>query len=149
MSQYDNKSSAFAWRYTPKQGEETKLVAKGSIIDTTGISSEMVLLRQVTKNGMNLLRIMMQSGSLVDDSYEETSKVWTQVGTLFKNDTDNERAQKFTGTTNIPKMERASCWIGDKDGKNYMSIKFQPPYQEDVNKDKKEHPAGLDDEIPF
>lgn len=128
MSEYDNRRSGFAWRVN-----EGDCIARGSIIDAQGNSKNMALLKHTTKNGKNLLRIMVEAGQPYTNEWQavEAGMVWVQAGTLFRNETDNERAPKFTGSYSVAGMDRVSCWTGEKDGKAYMSLKFQPPFNKE------------------
>lgn len=155
MSDYDNKRSGFAW----KVENEGACIGRGSITDGAGNSVECALIRATTKNGTNLLRIMTEAGAPYDGDWKkvEAGRVWKEAGVLFVNDQKgNDRAPKFTGSYSVPGMERVSCWTGEKDGKSYMSLKFQPPFEAEgggSSASAASRPAagggGFDDEIPF
>jgi hypothetical protein len=165
MAEYDNKKSGFAWRI---QAEGSDKIGAGSIIDASGMGIDVQLLKMVTKNGTKLIRIMADAGSVYNDLGKEVegSKTFKQIGTLFVNtprdgQTLSDAAPKFTGSTNLIGMERCSCWTGETDGKQYFSMKSQPPYNPNGETPASEAsgggggyaspppPAHLDDDIPF
>lgn len=78
------------------------------------------------------------------------------TGSLFKNESDNDKAPQYTGQANIDgKVKKLSVWVnkiqtGDNAGKSYMSIKIDEPYVAPASDAVKvTKVAQADDDLPF
>jgi uncharacterized protein (DUF736 family) len=77
----------------------------------------------------------------------------TNTGTLFKNETDNEKAPTYKGKINVNGQEwDLAAWIKtSKSGKKFMSLKVQEPFKKDGRPAKQAEATPFDDDldVPF
>lgn len=120
---YDNtdKGAAFA------PFDTQRLILQGKINDS-GKDMKIVLIKDQTKAGKNLI------------------EVYERVGTLFENDKKgNESAPDYTGPLNM--FRRLAAWRRMKDGgKPYMTFSVSDQKPQDHQATHRNDP--LDDEIP-
>lgn len=77
----------------------------------------------------------------------------TNTGILFKNDSENEKAPKYTGKINVNGTEyKLSAWVREgKSGAKFMSLKVTELNDNGSVKPKPKQESfdDLDDDIPY
>ncbi len=74
----------------------------------------------------------------------------TNTGTLFKNESDNEKAPQYKGKINVNGKEyELAAWVREaKSGKGkFFSLKVQEPYKKEEPKSAKFE--DIEDDLPF
>lgn len=102
MSEYDSTNSGVIFKPHPDQ----TLSGQGKI-NIEGRETRIILVREkLTRDG------------------EPHLVIYERAGVLFKNDRkDNDKAPTFTGPLDNHKEHRIAAWPGQKDGRDYMSLK--------------------------
>jgi hypothetical protein len=119
MADYDNTDKGAAF----KPFDQQKLILQGKINDA-GTDRKIVLIKDQTKSGKQLI------------------EVFEKVGTLFVNEKkETESAPDYTGPMNERRM---AAWKRMKDGAPYMTFALSDNKQQEQPKSR----VDLDDEIP-
>lgn len=120
MADYDNTDKGAAF----KPFEQQKLILQGKINDA-GNERKIVLIKDQTKAGKQLI------------------EVFEKVGTLFLNEKkESENAPDYTGPLN---NRRLAAWKRMKDGNPYMTFGLSDQRQQDNAQTKRN---DFDDELP-
>ena len=123
MSEYDNTDKGAAFK--PFDGQA--MILQGSV-NSRGTDSRVVLVKNTTKNGKQII------------------EVYSKAGVLFNNESENENAPHYTGVieTRPGDERRLAAWKRAKDGNPYMTLAVSDKKEkEDQNKEL------IDDDIPF
>lgn len=128
--QYDNTDSGAAF----KPFETQQFILQGKV-NNAGRDDKIVLVKDQTKNGTNLI------------------EVFQKVGVLFENDKKgNDNAPDYTGPIeSFGRERRLAAWRKMKDGNPYMSMKVTDKNQGgDQQQQQTTSNTSLDDDkIPF
>ena len=124
MADYDNTDKGAAF----KPFDQQKLILQGKINDA-GTDRKIVLIKDQTKSGKQLI------------------EVFEKVGTLFVNEKkETENAPDYTGPMNERRM---AAWKRMKDGAPYMTFALSDNKQQEQPKSQAEQQPGPEDEIDF
>jgi len=122
MAEYDNTDKGAAF----KPFDQQKLILQGKINDA-GTDRKIVLIKDQTKSGKQLI------------------EVFEKVGTLFVNEKkETENAPDYTGPMNERRM---AAWKRIKDGAQYMTFALSDNKPKD--QDNPPPKPGPEDEIDF
>ena len=124
MAEYDNTDKGAAF----KPFDQQKLILQGKINDA-GTDRKIVLIKDQTKSGKQLI------------------EVFEKVGTLFVNEKkETENAPDYTGPMNERRM---AAWKRMKDGAPYMTFALSDNKPKDQDKTETQAKPGPEDEIDF
>lgn len=125
---YDNTDKGAAF----KPFETQKLILQGKINDR-GIERKVVLIKDQTKGGKQII------------------EVFEKVGTLFVNEKkETESAPDYTGPVSSGWGDRRlAAWKRVKDGNPYMTFSVSDQREQQQEKQELRKPSFDDDKIPF
>ena len=133
MSDYDNTNKGAAFAPFPDQ----KFVLSGKL-NIEGIEKQCVYIAGTTQGGKRVMR------------------VYQELGIMFENESDNERAPNYSGTIqdHLKEEMKIAAWKRQQEntGNNYLSISISEKQTEDsYRNDKQQVSTGkeMEDEIPF
>lgn len=123
---YDNTDKGAAF----PPFEDQKMILQGKL-NSNGNDYKIVLVKDVTKNDKKLI------------------EVYAKIGVLFENETDNDKAPAYTGP--LEEFDRRlAAWRGNKDGRNYLTMKVSDDLKKEEQKDRRDpKPPMPEEEIPF
>ncbi len=136
MSDYDNtnKGAAFA------PFADQKFILSGKL-DVQGIEKQCAYIAGQTKNGKKII------------------KVYQEIGVMFDNQSDNEKAPNYTGTLkdHLGEEMKMAAWkrVQENTGNNYLSITLSEKLEggqnnsDPLQSNKQSDPFGDGDGIPF
>ena len=133
MSDYDNTNKGAAFAPFPDQ----KFVLSGKL-NIEGIEKQCVYIAGTTQGGKRVMR------------------VYQELGIMFENESDNERAPNYSGTIqdHLKEEMKIAAWKRQQEntGNNYLSISIsEKQTEESYRNDKQQVSTGkqMEDEIPF
>ena len=133
MSDYDNTNKGAAFAPFPDQ----KFVLSGKL-NIEGIEKQCVYIAGTTQGGKRVMR------------------VYQELGIMFENESDNERAPNYSGTIqdHLKEEMKIAAWKRQQEntGNNYLSISISEKQTEDsYRNDRQQVSTGkqIEDEIPF
>ena len=133
MSDYDNTNKGAAFAPFPDQ----KFVLSGKL-NIAGLEKQCVYIAGTTQGGKRVMR------------------VYQELGIMFENESDNERAPNYSGTIqdHLKEEMKIAAWKRQQEntGNNYLSISISEKQTEDsYRNDKQQVSTGkeMEDEIPF
>lgn len=135
MSDYDNTNKGAAFAPFPNQ----KLVLSGPL-NIEGVEKQCVYIKDTTKTGKRIMR------------------VYQELGIMFENESDNERAPNYSGTIqdHLKEEMKIAAWKRQQEntGNNYLSISISEKqnsseYQTSNNEQQVSTSKQIEDEIPF
>ena len=133
MSDYDNTNKGAAFAPFPDQ----KFVLSGKL-NIEGVEKQCVYIAGTTQGGKRVMR------------------VYQELGIMFENESDNERAPNYSGTIqdHSTKEMKIAAWKRQQEntGNNYLSISIsEKQTEESYRNDKQQVSTGkqMEDEIPF
>ena len=135
MSDYDNTNKGAAFAPFPDQ----KFVLSGKL-NIEGIEKQCVYIAGTTQGGKRVIR------------------VYQELGIMFENESDNERAPNYSGTIqdHLKEEMKIAAWKRQQEntGNNYLSITVSEKqnssgYQASNNEEEFSTSKEMEDEIPF
>ena len=133
MSDYANTNKGAAFAPFPDQ----KFVLSGKL-NIEGVEKQCVYIAGTTQGGKRVMR------------------VYQELGIMFENESDNERAPNYSGTIqdHLKEEMKIAAWKRQQEntGNNYLSISISEKQTEDsYRNDKQQVSTGkqMEDEIPF
>ena len=133
MSDYDNTNKGAAFAPFPDQ----KFVLSGKL-NIEGIEKQCVYIAGTTQGGKRVMR------------------VYQELGIMFENESDNERAPNYSGTIqdHLKEEMKIAAWKRQQEntGNNYLSISISEKQTEDsYRNDRQQVSTGkqIEDEVPF
>ena len=135
MSDYDNTNKGAAFAPFPDQ----KFVLSGKL-NIEGIEKQCVYIAGTTQGGKRVMR------------------VYQELGIMFENESDNERAPNYSGTIqdHLKEEMKIAAWKRQQEntGNNYLSISISEKqnsseYQTSNNEQQVSTSKQIEDEIPF
>tara|TARA_R100001443_G_scaffold55268_1_gene66569 strand:- start:879 stop:1286 length:408 start_codon:yes stop_codon:yes gene_type:complete len=135
MSDYDNTNKGAAFAPFPDQ----KFVLSGKL-NIEGIEKQCVYIAGTTQGGKRVMR------------------VYQEIGIMFENESDNERAPNYSGTIqdHLKEEMKIAAWKRQQEntGNNYLSITVSEKqnssgYQASNNEEEFSTGKQIEDEIPF
>ena len=135
MSDYDNTNKGAAFAPFPDQ----KFVLSGKL-NIEGIEKQCVYIAGTTQGGKRVMR------------------VYQELGIMFENESDNERAPNYSGTIqdHLKEEMKIAAWKRQQEntGNNYLSITVSEKqnssgHQASNNKQEISTSKEMEDEIPF
>jgi len=135
MSDYDNTNKGAAFAPFPDQ----KFVLSGKL-NIEGIEKQCVYIAGTTQGGKRVMR------------------VYQELGIMFENESDNERAPNYSGTIqdHLKEEMKIAAWKRQQEntGNNYLSISISEKqnsgeYQASNNEQEVSTSKQIEDEIPF
>jgi len=135
MSDYDNTNKGAAFAPFPDQ----KFVLSGKL-NIEGIEKQCVYIAGTTQGGKRVMR------------------VYQEIGIMFENESDNERAPNYSGTIqdHLKEEMKIAAWKRQQEntGNNYLSISISEKqnsggHQASNNEQEESTGKEMEDEIPF
>jgi len=135
MSDYDNTNKGAAFAPFPDQ----KFVLSGKL-NIEGIEKQCVYIAGTTQGGKRVMR------------------VYQELGIMFENESDNERAPNYSGTIqdHLKEEMKIAAWKRQQEntGNNYLSISISEKqnsggHQASNNEQEESTGKQIEDEIPF
>ena len=135
MSDYDNTNKGAAFAPFPDQ----KFVLSGKL-NIEGIEKQCVYIAGTTQGGKRVMR------------------VYQELGIMFENESDNERAPNYSGTIqdHLKEEMKIAAWKRQQEntGNNYLSISISEKqnsseYKASNNEQEVSTGKEMEDEIPF
>ena len=135
MSDYDNTNKGAAFAPFPDQ----KFVLSGKL-NIEGVEKQCVYIAGTTQGGKRVMR------------------VYQELGIMFENESDNERAPNYSGTIqdHLKEEMKIAAWKRQQEntGNNYLSISISEKqnsgeYQASNNEQEVSTGKQIEDEIPF
>lgn len=133
MSDYDNTNKGAAFAPFPDQ----KFILSGKL-DVLGIEKQCAYISGETKNGKKIIR------------------VYQEIGIMFDNQSDNEKAPNYTGTLqdSLGGEMKLAAWkrVQENTGSSYLSITVSEKQSEDSYRNDRQEVStsnNIGDEIPF
>ena len=135
MSDYDNTNKGAAFAPFPDQ----KFVLSGKL-NIEGVEKQCVYIAGTTQGGKRVIR------------------VYQELGIMFENESDNERAPNYSGTIqdHLKEEMKIAAWKRKQEntGNNYLSITVSEKqnssgYQASNNEEEFSTSKEMEDEIPF
>ena len=135
MSDYDNTNKGAAFAPFPDQ----KFVLSGKL-NIEGVEKQCVYIAGTTQGGKRVIR------------------VYQELGIMFENESDNERAPNYSGTIqdHLKEEMKIAAWKRQQEntGNNYLSITVSEKqnssgYQASNNEEEFSTSKEMEDEIPF
>ena len=135
MSDYDNTNKGAAFAPFPDQ----KFVLSGKL-NIEGIEKQCVYIAGTTQGGKRVMR------------------VYQELGIMFENESDNERAPNYSGTIqdHLKEEMKIAAWkrVQENTSNNYLSISISEKqnsseYQASNNEQEVSTGKEMEDEIPF
>ncbi len=135
MSDYDNTNKGAAFAPFPDQ----KFVLSGKL-NIEGIEKQCVYIAGTTQGGKRVMR------------------VYQELGIMFENESDNERAPNYSGTIqdHLKEEMKIAAWKRQQEntGNNYLSISISEKqnsggHQASNNEQEESTGKEMEDEIPF
>ena len=135
MSDYDNTNKGAAFAPFPDQ----KFVLSGKL-NIEGIEKQCVYIAGTTQGGKRVIR------------------VYQELGIMFENESDNERAPNYSGTIqdHLKEEMKIAAWKRQQEntGNNYLSISISEKqnsggHQASNNEQEESTGKQMEDEIPF
>ena len=135
MSDYDNTNKGAAFAPFPDQ----KFVLSGKL-NIEGIEKQCVYIAGTTQGGKRVMR------------------VYQELGIMFENESDNERAPNYSGTIqdHLKEEMKIAAWKRQQEntGNNYLSITISEKqnssgHQASNNEQEVSTGKEMEDEIPF
>tara|TARA_X000001382_G_scaffold122770_2_gene106013 strand:+ start:972 stop:1379 length:408 start_codon:yes stop_codon:yes gene_type:complete len=135
MSDYDNTNKGAAFAPFPDQ----KFVLSGKL-NIEGIEKQCVYIAGTTQGGKRVMR------------------VYQELGIMFENESDNERAPNYSGTIqdHLKEEMKIAAWKRQQEntGNNYLSISISEKqnsggHQASNNEQEESTGKQMEDEIPF
>tara|TARA_R100000995_G_scaffold70718_1_gene39300 strand:+ start:292 stop:702 length:411 start_codon:yes stop_codon:yes gene_type:complete len=136
MSDYDNKNKGAAFAPFSDQ----KFILSGNL-DVQGIEKRCVYIAGQTKNNKKII------------------KIYQEIGVMFDNQSDNEKAPNYTGTLqdHLGEEMKVAAWkrVQENTGNNYLNISLSEKLESGQNNsdplqsNNKSDPLGDGDDIPF
>ena len=135
MSDYDNTNKGAAFAPFPDQ----KFVLSGKL-NIEGIEKQCVYIAGTTQGGKRVMR------------------VYQELGIMFENESDNEKAPNYSGTIqdHLKEEMKIAAWKRQQEntGNNYLSISISEKqnsggHQASNNEQEESTGKQIEDEIPF
>ena len=135
MSDYDNTNKGAAFAPFPDQ----KFVLSGKL-NIEGVEKQCVYIAGTTQGGKRVMR------------------VYQELGIMFENESDNERAPNYSGTIqdHLKEEMKIAAWKRQQEntGNNYLSISISEKqnsggHQASNNEQEESTGKQIEDEIPF
>ena len=135
MSDYDNTNKGAAFAPFPDQ----KFVLSGKL-NIEGVEKQCVYIAGTTQGGKRVMR------------------VYQELGIMFENESDNERAPNYSGTIqdHLKEEMKIAAWKRQQEntGNNYLSISISEKqnssgHQASNNEQEVSTSKQIEDEIPF
>ena len=135
MSDYDNTNKGAAFAPFPDQ----KFVLSGKL-NIEGIEKQCVYIAGTTQGGKRVMR------------------VYQELGIMFENESDNERAPNYSGTIqdHLKEEMKIAAWKRQQEntGNNYLTITISEKqnsggHQASNNEQEESTGKQMEDEIPF
>lgn len=136
MSDYDNTNKGAAFAPFPDQ----KFILSGDL-NVQGIEKRCVYIAGQTKNNKKII------------------KIYQEIGVMFDNKSDNERAPNYTGTLqdHLGEEMKVAAWkrVQENTGNNYLNISLSEKLESGQNNsdplqsNNESDPLGDGDDVPF
>ena len=135
MSDYDNTNKGAAFAPFPDQ----KFVLSGKL-NIEGVEKQCVYIAGTTQGGKRVMR------------------VYQELGIMFENESDNEKAPNYSGTIqdHLKEEMKIAAWKRQQEntGNNYLSISISEKqnsggHQASNNEQEESTGKQIEDEIPF